>query len=61
MDLYLRLRIAEIVNEVNVQDIKEIESLIVEAEKKLLELNEQRERIEKELQCSEKPARTFKK
>jgi superfamily II DNA or RNA helicase len=32
-----------------VQDIKEIESLIVEAEKKLLELNEQRERIEKEL------------
>jgi superfamily II DNA or RNA helicase len=47
--LYLSLRSAEIVNEVNVQDIKEIESLIVEAEKKLLELNEQRERIEKEL------------
>ena len=49
MDLYLRLRIAEIVNEVNVQDIKELESLIVEAEKKLFKLNEQRKRIEKEL------------
>ncbi len=31
------------------QDIKEIESLIVEAEKKLSELNEQRERVAKEL------------
>ena len=47
--MYLRLRSAEIVNEVNVQDIKEIEDLIVEAEKKLLNLNEQRERIKKEL------------
>ena len=31
------------------QDIKDIESIIVEAEKKLSELNEQRERIAKEL------------
>jgi len=32
-----------------VPDIKEIESLIVKAEKKLTELDEQRERIQKEL------------
>jgi hypothetical protein len=47
--LYVRLRNDETVNEVNVQDIKDIESLIVEAEKKLSELNEQRERVAKEL------------